>query len=291
MANYTEYDHTQYGSGKIYPLQNPLKRGYGVADPDTNPAGKGANGRFVNGRNEKIDFYVEDMTANFGMTGTTAQSRNLRQFMPHNINQPSITVKGRCPNSFQYNRMGSFVRASHFAALNPGKAEITRHLNTVSGKTVAADTVRFVLFNGSQSYPYNGVQKGAGRNVKGIHAAWAVEGYIKSMKAGGQRFNQAPPFEFEFFIAETQFHGSNAMWEDSRVYGSELLPWLDWIKKGGGEFVTVQESKASKNTLDNSKEKQKSNAKTSNVSVDEVFEPIPSWVNGEVNPVLGPPAP
>ena len=288
MADYKDFDHTQYGSGKIYPLQNALKKGYGVADPDVNPAGKEANGRFVNQRNEKIDFWVEELTANFGMTGTTAQSRNVRQFMPHNITQPSITVKGRAPNSFQYNRMATFVRASHFAALNPGQAEVTRHLNTTSGQTVPADTVRFVLFNGSGAYPYNGKRKPNGRRqVKGVHVAWAVEGYIKSMKAGAQRFNQAPPFQFEFFVSETQFHGNLSMWNDSRVYGSELLPWLDWIKKGSGEFVTVQEQKASKNTLDNEKGKQKANNDVP--TVNEVFEPIPSWVSGDE--VYGPPAP
>lgn len=266
MPNYTEYDHTQYGSGKIYPLQNPIKKGYGVPDPDINPARRSPNGRFVNQRNEKIDFWIEEIETGFGMSGTTAQSRTLRQFMPHSIVQPSIRVTGRAPNSFQYNRLASFVRASHWNALHTGllaREGFVRHEN-INGKTVTVPTVRLIVRNGSsKGFPYNG------RHVKGIHVPWALEGYIKSMKAGAKRFDQAPQFSFEFFIAESLTSQNLGIWRDTRVFGSQIRPWLSWIKKDGN-YVTVNEKEAS--TADPRDKADNSNQGSSDLpTVDEVF--------------------
>lgn len=254
-----EYNHTQYSSGQIYPLQNPIKRGYGVADPDINPAERQSNGRMTNQKGENIEFWVEEIVANFAMTGSTAQSRNVRQFMPHNVVQPTITVIGRAPNYFQFNRLASFVRASHYNALHTGQ-QIREEL-TPGGHKVKVETVRLLVRNGREPGVWNAQRTAEGKRVKGIHVPWLVEGYIKSMKAGGERFNPAPQFAFEFFVAESIFKQGNinmGMWEDVRVYGSELKPWLDWINKSGN-FVTVNSKGASSNTLD-AKEKKNHNS-------------------------------
>lgn len=266
MTNYREYDHTQYGSGKIYPLQNSVKRGYGVSDPDVNPAEHDSNGRFVNQKNEKIDFWIEEISTSFGMSGTTAQSRTLRQFMPHSITQPSIQVVGRAPNSFQYNRLASFVRASHWNALHTGQLArdgFVRHEN-IGGRTVTVPTIRLVIRNGStKAFPYNG------HTVKGVHVPWALEGYVKSMKAGAKRFDQAPQFVFEFFIAESLVSQNLGLWKDVRVFGSQIKPWLDWIKKDGS-YVTVNEKSASRsNPRDASDDSSRGNSDLP--TVNEVF--------------------
>lgn len=277
MADYKEFDHTQFGSGQIYPLQNPLKKGYGVASPDSNPAFSGrVNGRFVNQTNEKIDFWIEDIETSFGMTGTKAQSRNLREFMPHNINQPSVTISGRAPNSFQLNRLGAFIRSAQWNGLNTDKlGEALRHEVTSSGQTVQVNTIRFILRNGKGAFPYNG------KHVKGVHNPWVLEGYVKEFKAGAQRFNQAPQFKFEFWIAESRLSNSIGIWNDSRVFGSELKPWLDWIKKDGN-FVTVHDKAASTQFHE---EKKKSTSQPEEREVDgppntTIFDP-PNWGAGE----------
>lgn len=250
MTEYNDYDHSQYRSGEIYPLQNNITSGYAVKEPNVDPANKGWNGRMVNQKQEKLDFWIEDVEANFGMSGSTAQSRNVRQFMPHNVTQPSIKVSGRAPNSSQYNRMASFVRASHYNAFHPGSlGEQLRHELTTSGQSVQVQTIRLIIARGR--YVWNGERTKAGQRVKGVHRPLVFEGYIKMMKAGGKRFDPAPQYQFEYFIAKSELNDSRGIgvWGDSRVYGSELKPWLDWIKKGD-TFVTVTDAEASKNTLD-----------------------------------------
>lgn len=240
------YNHsTQSG---IYPLSNPINKGYGVTDPEVSAGEVAGNGRWVNQANEKIDFWIEDITATFGMTGSKAQSRSVREFMPHNVNQPAITVKGRAANSFQYNRMASFVRTSHWNSLNLDQlGDATRQiLLGEKGETrVNANTIRFIL----RARPEGMKVPWKGRNVKGSHVPWVLEGYVKGFKAGAERFEVAPQFEFEYFVSASQgAEGGKeiGIWNDIQVLGRELQPWTDWISKGKNNFVTVHDKAASK---------------------------------------------
>lgn len=247
MANEAAYDHKSKGG--IYPLNNPIDKGYGVRDPELKNIT--ANGRFTNQANEKLDFWIEEIEANFGMTGSKAQSRGVREFMPHNINQPTVTVTGRAANSFQYNRMASFVRASHYDALNLEELGTTVRTMLVgeegSETRIKADTVRFVL----RKQPEKSPQPWSGRHVKGPHVPWVLEGYIKSFKAGAERFEVAPQFVFEFSVASSEKSETGGgkeigIWSDIEVLGNEIKPWLSWITKGKNNFVTVNDAAASK---------------------------------------------
>lgn len=294
-----QFDYSQFRSGNLYPLQNPINQGQGVYRKNADPKDHEANGRMTNQRGEEIDFYIEEIESSFQMTGSTAQSRNVRQFMPHNIVQPVIKVTGRAPSNFEYNRLAGFVRAAQYFAVNYG--EDTREVLTTSGKKVKTETVRLWIKNGKTPHVWNG-QKAAGedgaqgRHVKGIHVPWQVEGYIKSMRAGGERFNYAPKFEFEFYVAQSIFKQGDSnmgMWEDTRVYGAELKPWLDWIGKTG----MVEGNKASSDSLD-AQEKKNNNQHEQQWggSHDPGFNPFDVPVFGEAPEVDtpevdGPPAP
>lgn len=283
----SDYNHDQYSSGQIYPLQNPIDGGWGVTYKNVNPRQGNANGRMTNQVGEEIDFYIEEIETNFAMSGTTAQSRNVRQFMPHNVVQPAIKITGTAPDNHQYNRLASFVRSSHYHALHYGEA--TRETITTSGKKVKTETVRLWIKNGETPEVWNA--NGNRKSVKGVHVPWLVEGYIKSIQAGGERFNFQPKFEFEFYVAESIFKqgGQNlGMWEDTRIYGAELKPWLDWIKKGG----MVEPQKASSDTLD-AQEKKKNNAAEQNGSRDPGSNPfdVPPLQDLPETAIDGPPAP
>lgn len=233
-----EYRSRSYRSGKIYGAHLPLRRGYGVTAFDFNPANKSPNGRFINVKGEKIDFYIEEIEANFEMAGTTAQSHTKRQFFPHNMVQPSVTIRGRAPNSYQYNRLSSFVRVAQYQSLNTRQLRASgvplRNLDNKRGDIIVP-TVRLLIRNGSgqsaldgSGFPYRG------RSVKGRHQSWVLEGYVKLMPAGARRHDPAPGFEFQFMIAESQQNGTNiGIWSDTAVAGHQIRPWIDIFKSRG----------------------------------------------------------
>lgn len=239
----TPFNYKRYKSGSpagnIYPLQNEIAKGWGVTSQNVR---RQTNGMMVNQLGEQIKFYIEEIELDFELAGTTGQSRTLRQFFPHNMVQPSIKVRGRCPNSFQYMELGAFIRASQMLALqerrvaNSGADFRNEIVPDATGKrsSVYSQTTKLVILPGSQknkNFPYNG------RNVKGRHNTLQFEGYVKAMTTGARRFDHAPQFEFEFFIAETTQSAPQGIgfWNDTRVYGSQILPWMQIFKSRGAK--------------------------------------------------------
>lgn len=234
----SEFRNNRYSSGKIYGAHLPLHRGYGVAAFDFNPADKQPNGRMVNVKGEKIDFYIEEIETGFEMAGTTAQSHRKRQFFPHNMVQPAITIRGRANNSFQYNRLASFVRVSQYQSLDTQQLRKEgvplRTLDTKVG-TQIVPTLRLIIRNGSGRnalkggrYPFGG------KNVKGRHQGWILEGYVRNIAAGAKRHDPAPAFEFQFMVAESQQNGQNiGIWSDTAVAGNAIKPWIEVFKSRG----------------------------------------------------------
>jgi hypothetical protein len=228
---------------EIYPGQNQLNRGYAVQTPKVDPAKRNGNGRFVNQLGEKITFYIEQIEANFEMAGQTAQSRSLRQFFPHNMVQPSIMVTGIAPNSYQYNRLADFVRVSHVLSLRGrglrDQNKPFRNFLDAQGRTVMIPTIRFDISNGTEFKLRNG------RTIKGIHKPWKLEGYVRSMTAGAEHFQQAPPFQFEFVIAESlskPAYPNFGIWNDFAVTGDQIRSWMEIFKSHGKKGFVPQQA-------------------------------------------------
>lgn len=254
------FNHRGATYTKIYPLQNRLRSGYAVDTPGGDPGKKGANGRLINVLGDYVDFYIEEIEADFQMEGTTAQSQRLRQFFPHNFAQTTLTVRGRAPNSFQYNRLSAFVRASHQFAMRgremPSYAntDVLRYIvHPKTGEQYVQPTMRLVIRNSDAGpYPYNGNPKtGTGsKTVKGKHQKWRLEGYIKKIPAGAQHHDPAPAFEFDFTISESEHHGNTGIWKDDAVFGSQLKSWTKVFRSQGKEsFIKDPEKNNAMDTI------------------------------------------
>lgn len=229
---------------QVYGLHVPYDRGYGVATPDIDPAFNQANAFMLNQVGEGIGLWVEEIEANFEMVGTTGQSRKVRQFFPHNMVQPFITIRGQTPNSYQYNRLAAFIRASHYNALSGTDAKILAMKGAAVtynnyrrkdkkgepvGDSILDPTIQLTILSGTvKGFPYNHA-KGSGSSVKGRHQTWRVNGYVKQIMAGAERFNHAPAYQFEFVVSDT-VNAANTPWNDDRVAGSELAAWMDIFK-------------------------------------------------------------
>lgn len=236
------FNESAYRSGKTFGPNLPLNRGYGVKAFNKNKQARNQqNGRLINVKGEYIDFYIEEIEANFQMGGSTAQSQKKRQFFARNFMMPSVTIRGRAPNSFQYNRLASFVRVGHIAALSTKKLKkqgipLRTITDSKTGEQEVLPTLRLIVRDGARTgkqknkYPYTG------RTVKGRHQAWKLEGYVKMMPAGARRHDPAPAFEFEFMVAEsqrTQDAPNVGIWRDHAVAGNAILPWIDIFSKAG----------------------------------------------------------
>lgn len=166
---------------KAHTTEPPIdKGGFWITHPQLSPDKDGkpahkANAYLENPQHERVFMWVDDVTADFAMTGNVAQSRKQREFFPHNFTQPSIHVHCQTPNSYQYNRLGAFIREGQ-----------------KQGMVQQGDVLRLRIASGGEE---------AARHVmKGHHNHISVDGYVTTAPRGAERFINAPDYEFDFVI-------------------------------------------------------------------------------------------
>ena len=203
-------------------LNNSTKTGYYTTLPKKS-ADKSQtwNAVLITTDNQELKLWIEDMVLNFSMSGTSGQSRYRRQFYPKAFNQPTMVVKGKMPNQYEYNRLAGFVRESHFDALNQ-----TNRKTFADGTQAQFDKKTLTLYikNAGDNTPPK-------RNLKGGHLVMAFEGYIKNIQAGAKKFQFAPDFQFEFVIAGSKDTGAIGIYKDDIVQGSKIMSWMDVFKQ------------------------------------------------------------
>lgn len=168
-----------------------IDKGYFVKSPDVSPDQRGESSRRSNAYlrdsdDNRVWMWVNDINANFAMSGSTAQSKKLRSYFPHNFAQPSITLSGQTPNQYQYNRLAEFVRKCHAQSV----------LNSNE------NTIRLVVLAGGEETKRP--------IVRGHRNSIYLDGYISNMPRRAERFINAPEFQFEFIITKAnKFLGLN----------------------------------------------------------------------------------
>lgn len=203
-------------------LNNPINTGYYVDKPNKS-ADKSEtwNGVLITTSGQELKLWIEDLRLNFSMSGTMGQSRYRKQFYPKAFNQPSMMVRGKMPNQYEYNKLAAFIRESHFDALNQTNRK------TVSDGTKATFDKKTVTLRIKNA----GEGPRPKRNLKGGHIVLAFEGYIKNIEAGAEKFQFAPDFQFEFVVAGSKDTGSIGIYKDDVVQGSKIMSWMDVFKK------------------------------------------------------------
>lgn len=230
-----------HGRKDIYPNTNSIAKGRDakpLSETRRRAVAGAANAEMVNQLGEVIRLWVEDFEAEFTVAGTTAQSRKVRQFFPRNFVQPSVRLTCIAPTQLDYLRFSEFVRSSHIYALEGQEYKAQFNAGTV--REFRNDRGLFiptVLLRLRDKTP-EGFKKSV--RSKGGHRPWALEGYIRNMTAGAERFVYAPRFQFDFTIAVNRNpRGAEvAMWDDLRHRGSQIASWAEIFKaRPGNEFV------------------------------------------------------
>lgn len=187
--------------------------GYAVNIPNVDPNKKNnwtvqlikPNGKYLN-------LWVEEMSIDFSISGSTGQSRWKREFFPRSFNQPTLNMFGFMPNPREYNKLAAFVRESHAEALNLNR----NYSESAKSKPSGYPTVTLLM------NPRSAL--GRARNQKGGRKGMKLEGYIKSVAAGATRFEQAPRFELGFIIASSD--GTVGIYDDRLDAGSQITDWM-----------------------------------------------------------------
>lgn len=185
--------------------------------------------RLIKPNNKYLNLWIEEASIDFSVSGTFGQSRWKREFFPRSFNQPILKLSGHMPNQKEYNKFAAFVRESHSEALsiNPFTGTNATERTTIKTKTypnapdIPLPTVSLIM--------KKDVIEGRLRNQKGGRRGMKLEGYIKSIKAGAERFQYAPEFMIEFVIAASD--GNIGIYSDNLIAGSKITDWMTLFKE------------------------------------------------------------
>lgn len=175
------------GSSNNYNSFQPIDRLSGdnrqVTAPNISPdedghTRRGANAMLYNARHEGVGMWIDRVESSFGLSGTIGQGPTRRDFYPHNLVQPSITLHGQTPNQFQYHRLMDFIRQSH--------------LDAVLDFTPEKPILRLILVCHSD----------APKGGHGHYTEIDVEGFAPNAPKRSERFVNAPDYELPFIITD-----------------------------------------------------------------------------------------
>lgn len=186
----------------VYQGVAPIDRGLGVRHQDIGT--RGSRALLRNQAGDEIALWVYEIETSFSMDGALVQSVHHREFYPHNFVQPTLTVRGQTPNSFEYNRLSEFIRESHQKAV----------FYDESGYVSPA--IRFELRGGGHTTE---------RNTKGYHQRLVLRGFVPKFGRGARRFEFSQNYEFDFVVTRSL----TGLMTDERVAGLQLKAWAEVV--------------------------------------------------------------
>lgn len=141
--------------------------------------------------------WVTDFSQPHQLNGNYAQSKNYQHFYPSNYAPGSITVNGRVPTQNDYNNLAAFIRGHHEELMKlPGQTSLE----------TSSELPLITLFVANEGL--------------------IAQGMIQQFQGGAKRFNQAPPFTFDFFVVE-----------DSQDIATKLVPSSVIRNTWSGNFI------------------------------------------------------
>lgn len=200
-------------------------QGYDNTSQATYPSAAdfGASGYLLRSDGAFYHLWISDITCDFGVAGTTGQSRMVREWFPKSFNDVTLHITGNVASNSQYMQLAAYIREHQWLAL--------ANINT--GHT-ADQRLEFGLYNsygGVGGWPggnvpatpvmragsYGGMQAA---NSKGAHLPWIIKGYVMSIATGAKAGEVAPPFEIDVVVTDSAGTG---IWNDtSQLGGSQL---------------------------------------------------------------------
>lgn len=170
--------------------------------------------------------WIYDVTSDFALVGTTAQSPGKRDFYARNFSQPVYTMRGQTHNEFDYGRLIEFVRDAQEECVFGAKRTIMQvRLNGHRGP----DEVWH------QPGTRNERKRPIIRNQRGRRPPLGAQGYVNTIRRAHTRFVNAPEYEFQFIIQRSL----QGPFKDEKT-PVHVLPtnWNSFIRQGSTGFIT-----------------------------------------------------
>jgi hypothetical protein len=146
-----------------------------------------------------VSMYVFDVSIDFGLSGSTAQSSGTRSFFPRNLTQPSIHIAVQCPTQRHMAELAEFVRMTQKNMWEPVTLEIKQRNKTL--------------------------YRNVGRRLKGTHSPIKATGYVKSIPREHNANEASPEVTFDFLVEQLL-----SPWVDELAPVRRLKTWHDIIE-------------------------------------------------------------
>lgn len=171
---------------------------------------------------DTIPLWVFDLSADFSLSGSTAQSHGKRDFYPRNFNQPSYRIQGQTWNERHYGLLGENIRSWQHRCVR-GNFLMQFHL--------PGDGPSPVWFRRANGQRFKAEVQ---RNMKGPRPNIAFEGYVADMPRTHKRFVHAPEYSFDFIVSR-QLTGPLR----EETIRPTVLPtsWTSFVARGATGFI------------------------------------------------------
>jgi hypothetical protein len=172
----------------------------------------------------KVEFFVQEITLNVGISGTTSQARYTRDFYAHNIILPSLAVKAQCLDQGDYGVLTEFIHQAQKKAVGNAANNITQ-LEIKGGGIKVPRPI-----------------------MKGPHERTCVQGFVLRIERKYKKGEYAPIFDFNFSIAQSFagiYEGISAS-----VFENQQTSWVSVLE---GLTTPYQPTYSKQETATNSK--------------------------------------
>jgi hypothetical protein len=178
MATPWQYNYP----GETKPVVNP-NQGYAVNFPDQPSRSYRADKdhftiALVNDQNVTRHLWAHQISMNFELAGSYAQSASFRAFYPRNFVQPHIQISGQCASQADHASLIEFIRKCQLQAI--------RGANNTTGLIIP------------QGSPESKITQQSGGRFE--HQGHAFQGHILKADRTAERWVNAPEFQFEFLV-------------------------------------------------------------------------------------------
>lgn len=188
----------------------------------------------------KMSIFCTAVSTGWNVIGSYGQTISNRAFYPQHLIQKPIVIEGVCANQYEYDKLVDFIQRHHETSLQ-------------SSYDLDTHPIEFKLF------PYEvetgKVDAGGNKIMRKIHDKMRVEGYITNIKAGHQRFVNAPTFQLEMIVAyenqEEEYRLSAEMEEEVfNKYITAFGPFVSERKKPKPKTKTKTLTQTERDAID-----------------------------------------